>query len=386
MQDILHQFSTLETKTIFGFPHLPPFLHPQIISRLQTDPTMTYTAQALNEGFPLLLNPMVDIEHQSQHIEASVLLTIPEISDLNSFCTVEYLSPIKINSSNICYSGPVTKLNLVLISCPNSKQIVTSESLEKFYRDSNAIVCPANILNTATNFTWLGFPFNPDTKLTFLRNHVRANDCSNLHPLIHLGGRMFLATTTMVLPLSWGSLLTSPLTVYNFPCNQSFTGMVTGLDNCSPHLNVLIPLATTTDLQFTPWSSMVHNDSFPHFTHQALAIPPPAALNKTVLNNLDDTFNTLDDRLSTSMTTMEEQIEQIHDSSVVGTTDAVAYCALAFSIVNGIGFLTLIVCYRRKYTTLHKKSPTDTTTPKATCRCGRPPRTTTGDHATPGIM
>ena len=86
---------------------------------------------------------------------------------------------------------------------------------------------------------------------------------------------------------------------------------------------------------------MVHNDSFPHFTHQALAIPPPAVLNKTVLNNLDDTFNTLDGRLSTSMTTMEEQIEQIHDSSVV---DAVAYCALAFSIVNGIGVFTLIVC------------------------------------------
>ena len=178
MQDILHQFSTLETKTIFGFPYLPPFLNPQIISRLKTDPTMTYTVQALTEGFPLLLNPMVDIEHQGQQIEASVLLTIPEISNLNSFCTVEYLSPIKINSSNICYSGPVTKSNLVLISCPNSKQIVTSESLAKCKRDSYAIICPANILNTATNFTWLGFPFNPDTKLTFQRNHVRANDCS----------------------------------------------------------------------------------------------------------------------------------------------------------------------------------------------------------------
>ena len=28
MQDVLHQFSTVETKTLFGFPHLPPFLHP----------------------------------------------------------------------------------------------------------------------------------------------------------------------------------------------------------------------------------------------------------------------------------------------------------------------------------------------------------------------
>ena len=80
--------------------------------------------------------------------------------------------------------------------------------------------------------------------------------------------------------------------------------------------------------------------------------------------------NTLDGRLSTFMTTMEEQIDQIHNSSVVGTTDAVAYCALAFSIVNGIRVLTLIVCYRRNYATLHKKSTKETTTKTATCRCG----------------
>ena len=79
MHDILHQFSTLEIKTIFSFLHLPPFLHPQIILRLKSDPTMTYTTQALNNGFPLLLNPMVDVEHQGHHIEASVLLTVPEI-------------------------------------------------------------------------------------------------------------------------------------------------------------------------------------------------------------------------------------------------------------------------------------------------------------------
>ena len=92
---------------------------------------MIYSIKALNDEFPLLINPMVDIENVGNQIEASVLLTIPEIPDLNSFCTVEYLSPIKYNSSNTCYSGTVTKLNLVIISCPNSRQIVTTQELNK---------------------------------------------------------------------------------------------------------------------------------------------------------------------------------------------------------------------------------------------------------------
>ena len=82
---------------------------------------MTYTSEALNDGFLLFINPMVDIEHSGNQVEASVLLTVPEIPDLNSFCTIEYLTPLKYNLSNTCYSGPVTKLNLEIISCPNSK-------------------------------------------------------------------------------------------------------------------------------------------------------------------------------------------------------------------------------------------------------------------------
>lgn len=58
---------------------------------MSTDVTMKYTTPALKEGFPLLINPMVDIEHQGNHVEASALLTIPEIPNLNAFCTMEYL-------------------------------------------------------------------------------------------------------------------------------------------------------------------------------------------------------------------------------------------------------------------------------------------------------
>ena len=36
-------------------------------------------------------------------------------------------------------------------------------------------------------------------------------------------------------------LVTSPLTVYNIPFNESFKGMTTGLESCSTHLSVLVP-------------------------------------------------------------------------------------------------------------------------------------------------
>lgn len=213
IQDVLHQFAALETKNLFGFSHLPPFLHPQILSQLATDVSMQHTAKALDEGFPLFINPMIESEHDSPYIDASVLLTLPVIPDANAFCSIEYLTPLKFNVTHTCYTGPVTQNNLVLLTCPNSQHVLTIESLTKCYHDDTAFICPTNTLNLATNITWLGFPFNPDTKLTFPRNHVPSADCANLHPLLHLGGRMFLATTALELQLSSGRMVTTPLAV-----------------------------------------------------------------------------------------------------------------------------------------------------------------------------
>ena len=72
---------------------------------------MQHTTKALTDGFSLVINPMVDIEHKGSHVEASVLLTLPEIPNSEAFCTIETLTPLKFNSSNICYTGPITKNN-----------------------------------------------------------------------------------------------------------------------------------------------------------------------------------------------------------------------------------------------------------------------------------
>ncbi len=182
----------MESQSLFGFPQLPSFLHSQISTRLSTD---SHTAKSLDNRFSLLMNPMVGIEHHGSHIEASVLLTLPEIPSEKAFCTVENLTPIKFNSSNVCYTGPITKENLVLLTCPHSTQILSTGALSKCYQDCSTLICPTNLLNVATNISWLGFPFNLDSKLTFPRNHVQAKDYTNLHLLLNLAK---LSTTTMI--------------------------------------------------------------------------------------------------------------------------------------------------------------------------------------------
>ena len=91
--------------------------------------SLRHTAKALDEGFPLFINPMVNIEHTGSYIDASVLLTLPVVRDHNAFCTIEYLMPVKFNLSNTCYTGPLTQENLAILTCPDTRHILTTASL-----------------------------------------------------------------------------------------------------------------------------------------------------------------------------------------------------------------------------------------------------------------
>lgn len=77
IQDVLH-------KALFGYTMLPRFLDTEIHTKLQSDQSLIYTDKALMDGFPILLSPMVDIEHHGQHIS------------LDAFCTIEHLNTTQI--------------------------------------------------------------------------------------------------------------------------------------------------------------------------------------------------------------------------------------------------------------------------------------------------
>ena len=66
-----------------------------------------------------------DILHEGDGLIVNILVLAPEIKDLNSFCVVEHLTPLKFNLSGKCFTGPVQHTNLALTTCPNSKEIVS---------------------------------------------------------------------------------------------------------------------------------------------------------------------------------------------------------------------------------------------------------------------
>lgn len=329
IQDILNQITHLTQKVLIGYSHFPRFLATDISPRLDSDRSMTLTEKALKEGFPLLVNPLVNIEHTGRQLELSVLFTVPEISDLNSFCTVELLSPIKYNISGTCYTGPITYDDLALIACSNVKSLIKVDALSKCFQQDNTLLCPQHIFQPVKNIAWLGFPWNSASQMSFPRHHQPAHDCSNLHPLLHLGGRYYLATTTGTLQLNKGPLQISPPAVYHFPCNVTFNGI--GI--CPDTMDVTVPLFNLDHIRFVPWQPSADNSVW-KLHYQSLNITKPFKIDKTTLKQLDDTYKLLDSRFSQQLNTVHTIINNIHDAAISSVNDICTYVALTFTALN----------------------------------------------------
>ena len=142
--------------------------------------------------------------------------------------------------------------------------------------------------------------------------------------MLNLGGRTFLATTTSTLQLRSGTLITAPLAVYQFPCNESFHGMVIGLGTCPAHITISVPLASASHIRFAPWETLTANATQTNFYHAAVSIPAPLQLNQSVLASLDSTFDSLDGQLTQSIQHTSEDISRIQESNNTTTTEYVA--------------------------------------------------------------
>ena len=162
----------------------------------------------------------------------------------NSFCTIEYLSPLKYNISGTCYTSPIPLDNLVLITCPGSKSLVKADSLNKCFKQDNMLLCPHQVLHPATATDWLGMPWTTNSRISFARNQKQATHSSNLHPLLHLN--LVDEHTSLPPAANYSSQQEhshdlSPLTIYNFPCNVSFSGMPIGISDCTDRLESPYP-------------------------------------------------------------------------------------------------------------------------------------------------
>ena len=110
-------FLLLNLKLYSAIPTFHLFLQHQIHTQLAVDAFMAQTSKALADGFPLFLNPMIDIERQSSSLEANVLLTMQQLIQIAMLSLqIEYLPPLKFNVTN----GPLIHTYLVLLTCPKS--------------------------------------------------------------------------------------------------------------------------------------------------------------------------------------------------------------------------------------------------------------------------
>ena len=85
---------------------------------------MALTINSLETGLAVLANPLVNVEHDGKNLFVNTLLKAPEIISKQSFCVVEYLTPVKFKISNSCYVRPVKHKRLALVTCANLKKIV----------------------------------------------------------------------------------------------------------------------------------------------------------------------------------------------------------------------------------------------------------------------
>jgi len=174
-------------------------------------PSLKLPITALEEGLFVLASPMIDVKHDGLDLNVTLLLLVLENVNKESFCVIMHLSPLKFNLSVCCFYGPVRQTNLDLITCPNSKQIVLLEALDRCFSSRVDFPCPTNVLRSVSSLQWLGFAWNPELKLSFPRNHLPAPNCDHIQPFVNLGGRYLLSTKSGTVVTNTGYLDITPL-------------------------------------------------------------------------------------------------------------------------------------------------------------------------------
>ena len=95
IRDLISQFAHLKSKRLFGFDDLPQSVITSVSTHFKTVSDFAITRKALEEGYPLFINPILEYHHQKEHITVTALLTLPVITNVNNLCTVQKLKALQ---------------------------------------------------------------------------------------------------------------------------------------------------------------------------------------------------------------------------------------------------------------------------------------------------
>ena len=193
-------------------------------------------------------------------------------------------------------------------------------------------------------------------KMSFSRNHMPASSCEHLQPLIHLGRRYYLSTTSGTISTSKGHMDISTLAVYNFPCNVSIDNYEMALSTCPERLLVSLPMFTTNSVSYVKWKPDLSDQTTLQLHHQSLTIPPETKINHSIVKELDDIYQCYDSQLSATLQKVDSLVDQINKTAEGSLSVYLTYAALALSVLNSVAMIigfSSAGYHKRHYQLLH---------------------------------
>lgn len=165
LDDFVRQAEKITTRELVGFNDFPRSISTELSAELSTIPSIKSTVDALDSSFPLLIRPILDYYFSvNSKCKLNILFTIPSLTAYNEFCTLQSLTPLKYNISGVCFTVPLSREDVMLVTCLNQRYFVHTAALHKCYTTSEAVLCPKSLLLKATHTDWLGMAWTPRSR------------------------------------------------------------------------------------------------------------------------------------------------------------------------------------------------------------------------------
>ena len=360
VDDLIRQITHLNNRNLVGFADFPRFLTEELTLKLSTQPILTPAIDALRNGLSIMMKPLVDIKFpSSRKLQLHLLFMLPVLKTANEICTIEQLIPITYRADGSCYGGPMPRHDLRLLTCNNKRYILKQNELAHCAQSRETLLCPRDLLTTVESTDWLGPQWSPQSRLTYDHVHIPLANCNNLRTMLHLGGRIYLATDKQTLPIDGrnGTFLLTvfPLHVYHFPCDYSFHSQSTGLANCPKKLTFQFPLFHNGLFHFIPWQTVrTFNSTLmpdPNFS-----IPKMLKIENTTLVSLNRVYNSLDQDFTRHLAKLNSDINSVKEVPRDGLFSVLLYISFALAICNLLLSIFFYCIFSKRISTGNSRS------------------------------
>ena len=137
----------------------------------------------------------------------------------------------------------------------------------------------------------------------------------------------------------------TPLTVYHFPCELTFTTQQTGLGTCPHSITLHLPLFSSNSFRYIPWQN--DDNDLLKLHYQSPNFTLPLQFDNQTLQSRDHTFRLLDRQLTSQIATIKQDLSHLHSVSSTTLNDRLTYIASALTLLNTFVIILLYCSMKR---------------------------------------